>query len=91
MMYMMIMAKELVIYGENIDRGSFIHKQLGLNPIKEFPQSERSVSISLEKIPEYNPDHIILQLDDDSNEEVMNRYKEMIDSSLWKNMTAVKK
>jgi iron complex transport system substrate-binding protein len=39
-MYMMIMAKEIVIYGENIDRGSFIHKKLGLTPIKEFPQSE---------------------------------------------------
>lgn len=90
-MYMMIMAKELVIYGENIDRGSFIHKELGLKPVKEYPQSELSVSISLEKIPEYNPDHIILQLDDEANEEVQKRYKEMMDSSLWKNMTAVKK
>ncbi len=89
-MYMMIMAKEIVIYGENIDRGSFIHQQLGLKPIKDFPQSERSVSISLEKIPEYNPDHIILQLDNDSSE-VQNRYEEMMNSSLWKNMTAVKK
>lgn len=90
-MYMMIMAKEIVIYGENIDRGSFIHKKLGLTPIKEFPQSELSLSISLEKIPEYNPDHIILQLDDESSEEVKSRYDEMINSSLWKNMTAVKK
>ncbi|GGD55593.1 ABC transporter substrate-binding protein [Paenibacillus nasutitermitis] len=90
-MYMMIMAKEIVIYGENIDRGSFIHKKLGLKPIDDYPQSELSISISLEKIPEYNPDHIILQLDDESNEEVQNRYEEMRDSSLWKNMTAVKK
>ncbi|MFC4306679.1 ABC transporter substrate-binding protein [Cohnella boryungensis] len=90
-MYMMIMAKELVIYGENIDRGSFIHKQLGLNPVKNFPQSEVSLSISLEKIPEYNPDHIILQLDDESSIEIQNRYKELLDSRLWKNMTAVKK
>ncbi|MEK5027576.1 ABC transporter substrate-binding protein [Paenibacillus sp. FSL M7-1046] len=90
-MYMMIMADQLIIYGENIDRGSFIHKVLGLSPVKEFPQNEKSISISLEKIPDYNPDHIILQLDDESNEKVQNRYKEMLDSSLWKNMTAVKK
>ncbi|MDQ8734296.1 ABC transporter substrate-binding protein [Paenibacillus sp. LHD-38] len=89
-MYMMIMAKEIVIYGENIDRGTFIHKELGLKPIKEFPQNEPSLSISLEKIPEYNPDHIILQLDDETSEEVQSRYKQMLDSSLWKNMTAVK-
>ncbi|MOA44353.1 Iron-uptake system-binding protein precursor [compost metagenome] len=87
---MMIMAKEIVIYGENIDRGSFIHKTLGLKPIKEFPQNERSLSISLEKIPQYNPDHIILQLDDDSSL-VKNRYEELVSSPLWKNMTAVKK
>ncbi|WP_053372887.1 ABC transporter substrate-binding protein [Paenibacillus sp. FJAT-27812] len=90
-MYLMIMAKEIVIYGENIDRGKFIHKTLGLTPVKEFPQSELSLSISLEKIPEYNPDHIILQLDDESSEEVKSRYEEMMSSSLWKNMTAVKK
>ncbi|ODB66619.1 ABC transporter substrate-binding protein [Paenibacillus polymyxa] len=90
-MYMMIMAKEIVIYGENSDRGIFIHKTLGLKPIKEYPQAELSLSISLEKIPEYNPDHIILQLDDDSSQEVRNRYEEMLNSSLWKNMTAVKK
>ncbi|MBP1989889.1 ABC transporter substrate-binding protein [Paenibacillus eucommiae] len=90
-MYMMILDDGLIIYGENIDRGSFIHKQLGLKPIGNFPKSELSVSISLEKIPEYNPDHIILQLNDDSNEKVQSRYKEMLESSLWKNMTAVKK
>ncbi|UKS25142.1 ABC transporter substrate-binding protein [Paenibacillus sp. HWE-109] len=89
-MYMMIMAKELVVYGENIDRGSFIHKELGLKPVKDFPQSEQSVSISLEKIPDFNPDHIILQLDDESSDEVQKRYKALLESSLWKNMTAVK-
>ncbi|MFF2887979.1 ABC transporter substrate-binding protein [Paenibacillus sp. NPDC057967] len=89
-MYMMIRSKEIIIYGENIDRGSFIHKTLGLKPVKEFPQNELSLTISLEKIPEYNPDHIIVQLNDDSVE-VKNRYEEMIRTSLWKNMTAVKK
>ncbi len=88
-MYMMIMAKEIVIYGENIDRGSFIHKQLGLTPVKEFPQTELSLSISLEKLPEYNPDHIIVQMDDETSEEVKSRYDQMTSSTLWKKMTAV--
>jgi len=90
-MYMMIMAKEIVIYGENSDRGVFIHKTLGLKPIEDYPQNELSLAISLEKIPQYNPDHIILQLDDETNEEVRKRYEEMMSSSLWKNMTAVEK
>ncbi|MFF2093030.1 ABC transporter substrate-binding protein [Paenibacillus sp. NPDC058174] len=89
-LYMMVMDKEIVIYGVNSDRGIFIHKSLGLQPIEDFPQTELSLSISLEKIPEYNPDHLILQLDDESSEAVQNRYKEMVNSSLWKNMTAVK-
>lgn len=90
-MYMMIMAKEIVIYGVNSDRGNFIHKKLGLKPVETFPQDELSLSISLEKILQYNPDHIILQLDDESSEEVRNRSEEMLNSALWKNMTAVKK
>ncbi|WP_042167823.1 ABC transporter substrate-binding protein [Paenibacillus gorillae] len=88
-LYMMVMDKEIVIYGINSDRGIFIHKALDLQPIEDFPQTELSLSISLEKIPEYNPDHLILQLDDESSEAVQNRYKEMVNSSLWKNMTAV--
>ncbi|SFT19764.1 ABC transporter substrate-binding protein [Paenibacillus sp. BC26] len=90
-LYMEIMDKEIFIYGEKSDRGKFIHVGLGLSSIKNFPQSENSLSISLEKIPEYNPDHIILQMSDDANQAVQDRYKEMMDSSLWKNMTAVKK
>ncbi|MGG4142510.1 ABC transporter substrate-binding protein [Paenibacillus algorifonticola] len=90
-MYMMIMPDGIVLYGENIDRGSFIHKTLGLKAVENFPQSELSITISLEKLPEYNPDHIILQMNDDSNETIQQYYKEIQSSSLWKNMTAVKK
>ncbi|WP_054026304.1 ABC transporter substrate-binding protein [Bacillus sp. FJAT-28004] len=89
-MYMMIMPKSVVLYGENIDRGSFIHKTLGLKPIANFPQTEQSLSISLEKLPEYNPDHLIVQLDDENNEVIQQSYKDMLNSALWKNMKAVK-
>ncbi|AZN41769.1 ABC transporter substrate-binding protein [Paenibacillus albus] len=89
-LYMEIMDKEIMLYGENSDRGKFIHKVLGLSPINNIPQSENSVSISLEKIPEYNPDHIIVHMSDETNKVIQDRYNEMLNSSLWKHMTAVK-
>lgn len=88
-MYMRVMAKEIVISGENIDRGKLIHKELGLNPVPNFPQSETTQSISLEKLPDYNADHIIVQLDNDGPE-VKERFENILNSSLWKNLNAVK-
>ncbi|WP_020620390.1 ABC transporter substrate-binding protein [Paenibacillus daejeonensis] len=88
-LYMRIMAKEIVIHGENISRGSLVHKQLGLKPLEAFPQSESALSISLEVLPDYDADHLIVQLDDEENEEVKNAFDEMSSSSLWKNMKAV--
>lgn len=90
-MYMMVMPKSLVLYGDQIDRGKFIHTTLGLKMIPNFPDKDPSLSISLEKLPEYNPDHLILQLNNEDSDEVKQTYKDMLDSPLWKNMTAVKK
>jgi len=90
-LYLRVMAKEIVLHGENLDRGRLVHKQLGLKPVPNFPQAELSLSISLEVLPEYNADHLLVQLDDDTSEEVKKRFDEMKNSSLWKNMTAVKK
>lgn len=90
-MYMMIMPKELIVYGEKQTRGIFIHKELGLKPVSVFPESEVSVSLSMEKFPEYNPDHIILQLDNADDKEVQRKYEELKESALWRNLTAVKK
>lgn len=88
-MYMRVMAKEIVISGENIDRGKLIHKELGLDPVPNFPQSEAAQSISLEKLPDYDADHIIVQLDNDGPE-VKERFENILNSSLWKNLSAVK-
>ncbi|WP_409343547.1 iron-siderophore ABC transporter substrate-binding protein [Paenibacillus sp. MBLB4367] len=88
-MYMMVMSKELVVYGENQSRGAFLHKELDLKPVSGFPKNELSVSISLEKLPEYNPDHIILQLDDSNDKEAQKKYQELQESAVWKNLKAV--
>ncbi|MEK5493507.1 ABC transporter substrate-binding protein [Paenibacillus sp. FSL R7-0297] len=90
-MYMMVMPNSLILYGDQIDRGKFIHTTLGLEMIPNFPGTDRSLSISLEKLPEYNPDHLILQLNNEDNAEVKQTYEDMLDSPLWKNMNAVKK
>jgi len=89
-LYIRIMAKEIIIHGEKSDRGNFIHNRLGLKPVDKVSQDVNTLSISLEVIPEYNPDHLIVHLDDDSDE-VKNRYEEMLSSGLWKNLSAVKK
>jgi iron complex transport system substrate-binding protein len=89
-LYMRVMAKEVIIHGENIDRGSLIHKQLGLKAVDNFPQAENAISISLEVLPEYDADHLIVQLDDEANDEVRERFDSMLESSIWKGLTAVK-
>lgn len=89
-LYMRIMAKEIVLHGENLSRGGLVHKQLGLKPVEGFPQEERGISISMEVLPDYDADHIIVQLDNDDDEEIKKRFQEMSESSLWSNLTAVK-
>ncbi|NQX44040.1 ABC transporter substrate-binding protein [Paenibacillus tritici] len=89
-MYMMVMPGSFVLYGDQIDRGKFIHTTLGLEMIPNFPAKDPSLSISLEKLPEYNPDHLILQLNNEDSPEVKQTYEDMLNSPLWKNMKAVK-
>ncbi|MHA6485104.1 ABC transporter substrate-binding protein [Paenibacillus sp. strain BS8-2] len=89
-LYMIVMPKELVVFGETIDRGSFIHQQLGLKPVPTFPQAERSLTISMEQMPEFNPDHLIIQLNDEEDPEVQQMYEQITDNSVWKNLKAVK-
>ncbi|WP_025706851.1 ABC transporter substrate-binding protein [Paenibacillus graminis] len=89
-LYMMVMPNSLILYGDQIDRGKFIHTTLGLEMIPNFPK-DPSLTISLEKLPEYNPDHLIIQLNNEDNAEVKQTYEDMLDSPLWKNMNAVKK
>ncbi|WP_339224769.1 ABC transporter substrate-binding protein [Paenibacillus sp. FSL H8-0332] len=88
-LYVRVMQNSLVLNGDQVDRGKFIHTTLGLEMIPNFP--EQSPSISLEKLPEYNPDHLIIQLNKEDNAEIKQTYEDMLASPLWKNMNAVKK
>ncbi|MDF2645388.1 MAG: ferrichrome transporter substrate-binding protein [Paenibacillus sp.] len=91
-MYMRIKPKEVYVMGEQSSRGKIIHTELGLKPVSAFPKNESSVLISLEILPEYNPDHIIIQVDGgDEAAQARKTYDDMLNSSIWKNLNAVKK
>ncbi|WP_339307394.1 ABC transporter substrate-binding protein [Paenibacillus sp. FSL R5-0519] len=89
-LYIRVMEKEIVLHGENLDRGNFVHKRLGMKPLPNFPKDQTAMSVSLEVLPEYDADHLIVQLDDDTNPEIKKKFEDMLSSSLWKNLKAVK-
>lgn len=90
MLYVRVMEKEIILNGSNLSRGAFIHKKLGLKPLSNFPESEASLSISMEVLPEYDADHLIIQLDDNENPQIKKKYEELLSTSIWKNLKAVK-
>lgn len=89
--YMRMMPNESYVMGETSSRGKVIHGELGLKPVEAFPKDEGSVAISLEMLPEYNPDHIILQVDGGDNDASAQKiYEDMKTSEVWKGLKAVK-
>lgn len=89
--YMRITPKGSLIFGIQSYRGKVIHEELGLKPVDAFPSDQGSVEVSLEVLPEYNPDHIILQIDGGADAEQAKKvYADMADTSVWKSMKAVK-
>ncbi|WP_339256079.1 ABC transporter substrate-binding protein [Paenibacillus sp. FSL R5-0713] len=89
-LYIRVMEKEIVLHGENLDRGNFVHKRLGMKPLPNFPKDQTAMSVSLEVLPEYDADHLIVQLDDETNPEIKKKFEDMLSSSLWKNLKAFK-
>ena len=83
-LYVRIMEKEIILNGPNLSRGAFVHKRLGLKPVSNFPKDETGLSISMEVLPEYDADHLIIQLDDEENPEIQKKYNDMLSTSIWK-------
>ncbi|MNJ37447.1 Fe(3+)-citrate-binding protein YfmC precursor [compost metagenome] len=89
--YMRITPKGSVISGPLSGRGKVIHEELGLKPVDAYPKDEAGVEVSLEVLPEYNPDHFIVQIDGGGDgDQATKIYETMADSTLWKNLKAVK-
>lgn len=89
--YMRITPKGTLMFGTLSYRGKIIHEELGLKPVDAFPQDEGSVEVSLEVLPDYNPDHIILQVDSGGDEDAATKiYDGMAETAIWNSLNAVK-
>jgi len=88
-LYLTLLGKQMLIYGENSARGKVLYKELGLHQVAAYPAGEASLPLSMEILPKYDADYILLTLDGEV-EEVKTQYEGLLQSSLWKNMKAVK-
>ncbi|MZQ86999.1 ABC transporter substrate-binding protein [Paenibacillus sp. 5J-6] len=83
-MFLRVTSKELRYYGaKNYD---ILYKDLGLKAPPLFPDNKATFApISMEKLPEINPDHILIL--NESNEKL----EELKKTAIWSQLTAVKK
>ncbi|WP_460324782.1 ABC transporter substrate-binding protein [Paenibacillus sp. YSY-4.3] len=84
---MRVMPKELRVYGvDDIRIGRIIHQELGLNGLK-LAEGKAMQTISLEELPNLNPDHIFLM--ENVEDTAKSRLDELKNSAIWKNIKAV--
>lgn len=81
-LFMRLLPKEIRIYGSTSPQGEILYKDLGLKASAVLP--EKNEAISLEKLPEINPDYIYLLDNGDG------RIEEFKAHPIWKNIDAVK-
>ncbi|MGD6803792.1 ABC transporter substrate-binding protein [Rossellomorea vietnamensis] len=85
--FMRVRAKELRVYGAQWNVGDVLYKDLALKAATCVPMDDWAQSVSFEILPECNPDHIILQVDDD--EKAYKKIEELKKSKIWANLKAV--
>ncbi|WP_138751984.1 AraC family transcriptional regulator [Paenibacillus sinopodophylli] len=91
-MLMMVNEKQFYIIGEQNARGAVLHHDLGLKKVEAYPQEESVLEVSLEKMIEYNPDYIMLLVQSyEDSTDTKTTYDNLLKSSIWNQMTAVKK
>ncbi|MFZ3588939.1 ABC transporter substrate-binding protein [Bacillus sp. DJP31] len=88
-LFLRVRPKELRVYGAQWNIGDVLYKDLGLTPASCVPMGEWAKPISKEVLPECNPDHILLQVDDDEKSQKL--VEELLEqSSIWGYLDAVK-
>jgi iron complex transport system substrate-binding protein len=68
-------------------------QDLGLKPVPQVESIKKFEALSMEKLPEINPDYIFIQVGGPvkgGDKEAEKKYEELTQSSLWKNLKAVK-
>ncbi|MBW7460678.1 ABC transporter substrate-binding protein, partial [Paenibacillus sepulcri] len=92
-MFIRVLKKEYRLYGERQLTGTLMYHDLGLKAPPQVSAIEGvNQTISLETLPEINPDYILLDVGaivqgGDKQGEAL--YNDLQQSSLWKNMKAV--
>lgn len=81
-LFMRLLPKEIRIYGSTSPQGELLYKDLGLKAPAVLP--EQNEAISMEKLPEINPDYIYFLDNGDG------RIEEFKAHPVWKSLEAVK-
>ncbi|WP_185923336.1 ABC transporter substrate-binding protein [Brevibacillus brevis] len=87
------MAKEYRVHGPNQLFAATIARDLGLKPLPQVEAMKKFEVISMEKLPELNPDHIFIQVGNPAkgpDEEADKRFQELSNSTLWQQLKSVK-
>ncbi|TMV52746.1 iron-siderophore ABC transporter substrate-binding protein [Paenibacillus mesophilus] len=84
--FLRILPKEYRVYGKISPAGSVLYEDLALRAPAGVPMDKKQLAVSMELMPELNPDHIFLLAQDDAEQKI----KELQSSPLWKNLNAVK-
>jgi iron complex transport system substrate-binding protein len=93
-MFLRVLKKEFRLYGERQLTGTLLYQDLGMKAPPQVSAIEGvNKVISMEMLPEINPDYILLDVGaiaqgGDKQGEAL--YNELLQSALWKNMKAVK-
>ncbi|MFC4600791.1 ABC transporter substrate-binding protein [Cohnella hongkongensis] len=88
-MMLQVKGKDYQVIGMKNGRAQILYHELGLQPPNGDLQEESQLVVSMEKIPEFDPDYILLQLFDEE-EESRKAFDELMNHPVFQNMKAFK-
>ncbi|MGP4070089.1 ABC transporter substrate-binding protein [Halobacillus sp. B29] len=83
--FIRIREKEVRVYGGTRNAGSILYDDLGLTPAEIVPLDKWAEAVSIEALPEADPDHIFLLVDENAED----KYEEIQQYSIFQELTAV--
>jgi iron complex transport system substrate-binding protein len=92
-LYMRVMPKVLRIYNSTQSLGATLSQDMGLHYLPQTESIQNFENISIEQLPELNPDHIFIQVGRPlrgGDQEAKKIYEELTRSSIWNSMKAMK-
>lgn len=91
-MYLRIQPKVIRVYGPNHGFAEVLFSGLGLTPAPGIEAIKKAEQISLESLPDFNPDYLFLEVGSSGDDAAAQAdYETYAATSIWKNLDAVKK